>query len=132
MVDSKGLRSLNDIINQIKEDFSFISENPNILGVFLYGSTIYRAHHHRSDIDVCVVTKYKKLVKAYNYIMENLNRNIHEYDIRFFKGLPLKIQGEIMENGVLVVSKNKYELYEYLFPYRKKYEDWKFKITYCM
>lgn len=132
MAKSKRLKSLVEFKNQIIEDFSFTKLNPNILGVILYGSTVYGKHHVQSDIDICIVSNYDKLVNAYNYIMEHLNSNLEMYDIRFFKELPLTIQGEIVENGVLIISNDEYELYEFLFPIRKQYEDWKFKIKNCI
>ncbi|TFF94325.1 MAG: nucleotidyltransferase domain-containing protein [Promethearchaeota archaeon] len=122
------LKSVLEIKDQIKEDFKFIKKNPKILGVILYGSVINGTYHHQSDIDVCIVTTYEKLIDAYNYIIENLRKNLHEYDIRFFKELPLFIQGEIIENGIPVISNNIYKLYEYLFPFRKRFEDWKLKL----
>ncbi len=132
MVRSERLRNISEIENQIREDFSFIKANPKILGVILYGSTIYGKHHQRSDIDICIVTKYKKLVKGYNFIMENLRNNLNVYDIRFFKEFPLTIQGEIIEHGIPIISTDIYELYEYFFPFRKRYEDWKIKVKYCV
>ncbi len=131
MVGTAKIRNMEQIRKQIERDFNFILSNPKILGVILYGSTIYEKNHQKSDIDICIVTTYKKLIKAYNYIMEHLNNNILVYDIRFFKELPLLIQGEIIENGIEIISKDIFELYEYLFPFRKRYEDWKFKMEYC-
>ncbi len=125
------LKNIKKVQNQIKKDFDFIATNPKILGVILYGSILYAKDHQRSDIDICIVTKYPKLIEAYNYLMENL-KTIRKYDIRFFKELPLVVQGEIMENGSVILSNGIYELYEYLFPYRKKFEDWKFKIKCCL
>jgi len=122
------LKSVLEIKNQIKEDFKFIKKNPKILGVLLYGSVINGTYHHQSDIDICIITTYEKLIDSYNYIIENLTKNLHEYDIRFFKELPLSIQGEIIENGVPVITNTIYKLYEYFFPFRKRYEDLKLKL----
>lgn len=47
--------------------------------------------------------------------MEHLEHNIQDYDIPFFKELPLVIQGEIMENGIPIISNNLFELYEHFF-----------------
>ena len=132
MAKSEDLKSLEEIKEQIRKDFSFITKEPNILGIFLFGSAVYKEHHQQSDIDICVVSSHKQLVKAYNFIMENLSSHLQEYDIRFFRELPLTIQGEIMEHGIPILSRDIYELYEYLFPYRKQYEDWKFKVKYCI
>lgn len=132
MARSEQIKIDEKIKDQIKEDFSFVKDNPKILGIMLYGSTIYGKDHQKSDIDICVVTTYKKLINAYDYIMENLQNNLELYDIRFFKELSLVIQGEIIENGIPVITPDIYELYEYFFPFRKRYEDWKFKIKYCL
>ncbi|MFX1239445.1 MAG: nucleotidyltransferase domain-containing protein [Promethearchaeota archaeon] len=128
MVGSESIEHVKGMIDRVKEDFSFIKINPNILGIILYGSRIYGDSHLKSDIDICVVSTYEKIVDAYNFIIENTNHNNEIYDIRFFNELPLVIQGEIMENGIIAISNDIYELHEYFFNYRKMYDDWKFKI----
>ncbi|MBN1801551.1 MAG: nucleotidyltransferase domain-containing protein [Candidatus Lokiarchaeota archaeon] len=132
MVRTEHLEHVKRIINRVKEDFNFIKANPKILGVILYGSKIHGFHHQKSDIDICIATTYEKLVDAYNYIIENINFNQEIYDIRFFNELPLVIQGEIMENGIIAISNDIYSLKEYFFTYRKMYDDWKFKIEHCI
>ena len=132
MVGKTESIDITEFLTQIEKDFSFIKSNPKILGVILYGSFIYGENHSKSDIDICIATRYNKLINAYNYVMKNLDDNLDQYDIRFFKELPLTVQGEIMENGKVVISNNIYELYEYFFPFRKRYEDWKIKVKYCI
>ena len=42
-----------------------------------------------------------------------------------FHELPLYIQGHIIEKGVLLLSRDTPELFEYLYPYRRLWEDQK-------
>ena len=64
MARSEQIKIDEKIKDQIKEDFSFVKDNPKILGIMLYGSTIYGKDHQKSDIDICVVTTYKKIGRA--------------------------------------------------------------------
>jgi len=42
-----------------------------------------------------------------------------------FAELPLYVQIQVIENGILVYSHNKFDLYEYFYFYRKLWEDQK-------
>jgi len=121
------------VIDQIKRDFSFIQQNPKILGLLLYGSSLRNDNITPNDIDICVVAPKQNLYSIYQYIMHNLNQHVGDYDIRFFEELPLDIQGEIMEHGLVIYSPDEPALYEYFFfAARKDWEDLKFHITHSI
>lgn len=121
------------LIHQIKQDFSFIAQNPKILGLFLYGSSLAEDSTKPNDIDICIVAPNQNLYELYQYIIHNLKRHVAAYDIRFFEELPLYIQGEIIDNGVLVYSPDEPLLYEYFFfSARKEWEDLKFRLNYLI
>lgn len=116
------------IINQLKEDFQFVKKNPAILGVMLYGSHLTDDDTIRSDIDVCIVAPDYKLYEIYRFVINNLKKHINDYDVRFFEELPIYIMGEIIENGKVIITADEPALYEYFFPFRKIWEDQKFRL----
>ncbi len=116
------------LINQLKEDFQFVKKNPAILGVMLYGSHLTDDNTVRSDVDVCIIAPDYNLYEIYQFVMGNLKKHINDYDIRFFEELPIHIMGEIIENGKVIITADEPALYEYFFPFRKEWEDQKFRL----
>ena len=116
------------IIEQIKTDFQFLSQNPNVLGVILYGSHVSETATPKSDIDICIVSPHQDLYQMFTLITHHLKNNIEKYDIRFFEELPLYIQGEIIENGIIILCPDEPTLFEYFFKFRKLWEDQKYKL----
>ena len=96
----------NTIINQIHQDFHFLKNREQVLGIFLYGSYAKDYQTETSDIDICIIVPYQELSKQYEFIMTNLENNIDKYDIRFFEEMGLELQGEILDNGILIFSRN--------------------------
>ncbi len=43
-----------------------------------------------------------------------------KYDVRIFELLPLYLKAEVMEKGVVVCSRDVYELYEYFYEERRR------------
>jgi len=121
------------IINQIKQDFSFIAQNPKILGILLYGSALDENNTVLNDIDICIVAPNQNLYEIYQFIMRHLTRHLIEYDIRFFEELPLDIKGEIMDHGIVIYASDEPALYEYFFfAARKEWEEMKFRMKYLI
>lgn len=121
-----------EIIKIIKEDFHFIEINEDIMALLLYGSQITKYATLKSDIDICIVTPNQDLHYMYKFVMHNLKNNVEKYDIRFFEELPLHLQGEIIENGVVIICKDEPALFEYFFKYRKLWNDQKYKLKYLI
>ena len=113
------------LLNQIKKDFSNIIEKKKIIGILLYGSYIDNKTTNRSDIDICVVAPDEDMHNLLSYVLQNINVNLKQYDIRFFSELPLYIKINVVEDGILVYSPNKLDLYEYFYTFRKLWADQK-------
>ena len=113
------------LLNQIKKDFSNIIEKKKIIGILLYGSYIDNKTTNRSDIDICVVAPDEDMHALLSYVLQNINVNLKQYDIRFFSELPLYIKINVVEDGILVYSPNKLDLYEYFYTFRKLWADQK-------
>ncbi len=118
MVEEKFLK-------QIKNDFLKIIEHKKILGILLFGSYLNQMETPRSDIDLCVVAPKEDPASLLSFILQNINVNLRKYDVRLFKELPLYIKIQIIENGLLVYSPDKFDLYEFFYVYRKLWNDQK-------
>jgi len=114
-----------EFLDQIYNDFSFVIKEKDILGILLYGSYIKRQNVNRSDIDICIVAPNEDLHQLLSFVLQNINVSAKKYDIRIFKELPLYIKIHIIEDGLLIYSSNKLDLYEFFFIYRKLWNDQK-------
>ena len=115
-----------EIITRIRKDFKSIL--PDVHGVLLYGSWATREEHEGSDIDICLVAPASKNSislqrKALALIQDD------RHDVRIFELLPLYLKAEVMEKGVVVYSRNLFELYEYFYFFRKLWAEQKDRQT---
>src|SRR5271157_932305 len=117
-----------ELISLLQADFQFLLKDKDVLGAFLYGSQAEGEATPRSDFDVCVVTRRKdkpSLKALLRHIWQQIPVSTKKYDVHMFHELPLYIQGHIIEKGVLLLSRDTPELFEYLYPYRRLWEDQK-------
>ena len=114
-----------EFLDQIYNDFSFVIKKRDILGILLYGSYSKSKDINRSDIDICIVAPNDDLHQLLSFLLQNINVSAKKYDVRIFKELPLYIKIHIIEDGLLVYSSNKLDLYEFFFIYRKLWDDQK-------
>ena len=112
-------------IKEIYNDFLYIIEKRKIIGILLYGSLAKDQETIKSDVDLCIVAPDEDNFELLSFIVGNINVVKKKYDIRIFSELPLHIKIEIIENGILIYSPNKYDLYEYFYFYRKLWADQK-------
>jgi len=111
-------------IEPVREDFLFLSSRDDILAILLYGSVAKGEDTLRSDIDICIVApSFKDKNSLLNEIYRKVDVYFKKYDVRFFEELPLYIQINIIENNMIIYSKNVYELYEYFYCFRKLWDD---------
>ena len=119
------------LLTDLKENFAFTLSLPEILGVMLYGSHILNDTHSRSDVDICIVCKEKPSLSLWNQIMELQSHPKESYSIFFFQELPLYIKKDIFQEGIVILSPDVPELYEFFFPYRKIWHDEAIRIKNC-
>ena len=111
-------------IEPVRKDLFFLSLRDDILAILLYGSIAKGEDTQRSDIDICIVSPSCKDKKGLlNEIYRKLDVFSKKYDVRFFEELPLYIQINIIENNIIIYSKNVYELYEYFYCFRKLWDE---------
>ena len=114
-----------ELLDQIFNDFEKVIGNKDIFGILLFGSFTRDKNTNKSDIDICVVAPNEEKHKLFSFILQNINVNAKKYDIRLFYELPLYIKINVIEEGILIYSPNKLDLYEFFFIYRKLWDDQK-------
>ena len=111
----------NEKIREIKKCTKKIFTLEEVHSVLVFGSLARGEMSERSDIDICVVApraKYKE--KLANKIAGMLPKN---YDVCLFELLPLYLKIEIINHHIILFTKNRLELYEYFYHYRKLWKD---------
>ena len=105
-------------LKQIKKDL----KNLKKYGVIIYGSYATDSFTPRSDIDVAVITREKNPDRNIAIWKEALKKTKALYHINIFELLPLHIKADIIDSHINLFG-SKIELSEYLYHYRKLWED---------
>ncbi len=111
------------LLIELKENFDFTLEIPEILGVVLYGSHVNDDDTDRSDVDICIITEKTPTLEIWNKLMVLQPSPKEKYSIFFFHELPLYIKKDIFTDGIVITSPDIPKLYEFYFPYRKIWQD---------
>ena len=106
-----------NLIKTIKKDFKPFHRR--VLGIVLYGSLITGTNTDRSDIDICMIAPDEKPMKLFRETLPL------KYDIKIFETMPLFLQIQIIHNHKVIYTKDRYELYEYFYKFRKLWNDQK-------
>ena len=104
--------------NKIKSINSKLKKIPEILAVYLFGSSIYGKKGKLSDLDVGVVFKEpnkflddpKKSLKIYEQLFDvfaPLVENTNQLDLVFLQKAPLALQKEAVVKGKLIYDQKK-------------------------
>lgn len=112
-----------ELLMQIKRDFQEILKEKKILGIMLFGSRANDMETNRSDIDICLVAPEEDPIELYHLIAEKIDISSNQYDIKFFRKIPLYLKARVIEHGIVVISHDELELYEYFYKYRKQWND---------
>lgn len=114
-----------EFIEVIRKHFLTVTQKKKILGILLFGSVIHGKETNRSDVDLCIVAPKESPEELLLYILENVNVYTQNYDVKVFSNLPLYIKIQVIEEGILVYSPDKLDLYEHFYFYRKLWKDQK-------
>ena len=110
--------------DKILRDFSQFKGR--ILAILLFGSTLTGEQHVRSDIDICLVAPASNPDELFKEI---LKMDVTErYDVKIFELLPLGLKGRILEDHIVVWTRDKYELSYYLYKWKKIWLDQKLSL----
>ncbi len=112
-------------IREIKQVVKAIFRIPEVHSVLLFGSIVRGEESERSDIDICVVApKARDKERLANIIAGMVPRN---YDVCVFELLPLFIKIDVINNHIILYTRDKLELYEYFYHYRKLWKDQEYR-----
>jgi uncharacterized protein len=116
-----------DVAARVKNDLRFLQApfwSDRARGVLLYGSHARGEAGPRSDIDLCIVApEVADKATLWREFISHLRDD--RYDVRIFELLPLRIKIAVIEEGLVVYSRDDLELYEYFHPFRREWEDQK-------
>jgi len=116
-----------DTLARIKKDLEFLNRphwEERLLGVLLYGSWARGEECPGSDIDLCIVVPQASGRAAlWREFVSHLRDQ--RYEVRIFETLPLHIKIAVIEEGVVLHSRDDLELWEYFSPFRREWEDQK-------
>lgn len=111
----------NEKIREIKKRVKKIFDLQEVHSILVFGSLTKGEISERSDIDICVIApNAKNKERLANKIAGMLPKN---YDVCLFELLPLYMKIEIIKNHIILYTKDKLELYEYFYHYRKLWKD---------
>lgn len=114
---------------KIIKDFEFLKKEKKILAVLLFGSYPKNSFHEKSDKDICIVAPKMKPKEVLWNVFRRINVEEKKYDVHVFEELPLYIQMDIIEHNKPIIVRDKFELSEYFYIYRKKWRDQKHRNT---
>lgn len=111
-----------EVVARAKKDFRFLQDK--VLGVMLYGSWARGEAHERSDIDVCIVApEIQDKATLWREVISELRDE--RYEVRIFELMPLYMKMAVIEEGVVICSRDVPDLYEYFYPFRRVWDDQK-------
>jgi predicted nucleotidyltransferase len=115
-----------EVLAKAKRDFQFLHKRA--LGTLVFGSWARGEASERSDIDLCIVAPRASDPGA---LWREALSQIQDlrYEVRIFELLPLYMKMAVIEEGVVVCSRDVLELYEYFYPFRRLWEDQKRRQT---
>ena len=93
----------------------------------MYGSQVEGGSRPSSDVDIAVITRKVSREENVKIQEELLGILPLKYDIRVFELYPIYIQISIIENYKVVLG-DPLEISEYIYRYRKKWDDCKHRI----
>jgi len=118
-----------ELIAKIRKDLSPLKNRKEILAILLYGSQLHEnLVTSRSDIDICVVAPDIKNHMDLQLELYHIVRN-EKYDVKVFELLPLYLKMEIIKEHEIIFTRNRLDLYEYFYFYRKIWKDQEYRNT---
>lgn len=109
-------------LKTLKDDFSFLKDDPRVIGVLLFGSRV-SGDITRGDHDICVVSPESKPSAVLSEIYRHVDVHSKRYDVYTFEELPLYMKMEVISNHEIIFARDMPELYEYLYFFRKLWKE---------
>ena len=119
-----------ELIKKLRKELASLEKRKEILAVLLFGSQLHEELiTNRSDIDICVVAPDAKKPVDLQLELYSIVRN-EKYDIKVFELLPLYLKMEIIRDHEIIFTRNRLDLYEYFYFYRKIWKDQEYRNTF--
>lgn len=109
-------------LNEIRKELHLLKDYE----VLVYGSYAKGRQTPRSDIDIAILSRKKDSASQIKIWKQSLGKLPECYDIKVFELLPLEIKIGVI-NSYKVVFGNSLEISEYLYHFRKLWNDVKFR-----
>lgn len=111
-----------DLQTNLVETFAPLRDE--VMGILLWGSHAANDATPRSDVDICVVAgPGKEPIDVLRLVWRTIDPNRLHLDIRVFEELPRFLQGRLLERHEVIIARDEPALYEYLYPFRKLWQD---------
>lgn len=101
-------------LKTLKDDLSFLKEDPRVIGVLLFGSRV-SGDITRGDYDICVVLPESKPSVVLSEIYRHVDVYSKRYDVYTFEELPLYMKMGVISNHEIIFARDLPELYEYFY-----------------
>ncbi|MFB6099659.1 MAG: nucleotidyltransferase domain-containing protein [Candidatus Nanohalobium sp.] len=108
---------------QIEEDFEFLKEVDEVLAVLVFGSQVKGESHERSDTDICIVVPDAEPWDILSEVYPEVDVEKKGYDVKVFEELTLRLKNSVIQNHEIVWTRDYSRLQEYLFRFRKLWND---------
>lgn len=110
-------------IGEIRKELNWLRNIETIHSVLIFGSYIHNKNPR--DVDICLVALGKNIdLETYGEVTMRAPKC---YDITVFEEMPLYIKINVIENNIILFSRDEHELYEYFYRYRKIWRDQKYR-----
>lgn len=95
--------------------------------ILIFGSFVEGGFGPNSDIDIAIISRSKNPEKNNDILNQFLGRFPKKYDINIFELLPIRVKYSILCNYKVLFG-DRIEISEYLYEYRKIWNDCKYRI----
>ncbi len=110
---------------EIKNRLKFLENFKEIHSVLIFGSHARGDITSRSDVDVCLVMPNCDNRRRREIAELAAGKLGERFDVKVFELMPLFLKITVINNHIIIFTRNKCELYEYFYFYRKLWKDQK-------
>jgi len=119
------------MVEQLKQHLPAILEGRPVLLAYLYGSVSTGYVHPFSDVDIALVLDPRQGLDPYQQLTLELEieaqlehvAGIRDADVRAISGAPLRVQGKVVTQGILLYSRDEEFRIAFEVATRRRYFD---------
>jgi len=114
---------------KIKNRLKFLENFEEVHSVLVFGSYARGNATSRSDVDVCLVMPNCNDCRRREIAELAAGKLGKRFDVKVFEFMPLFLKISVINNHIIIFTRDKCELYEYFYFYRKIWKDQKHRNT---